>query len=478
MSTKRSFTTGFALVLVLLSTLVLSACGEQSFTAVAVGPKGVTTTAGAIGRLMPIATPQPTTTPEPTATPASTATPEPTATPVPTATPEPIIPTKLSLGSEADPWGEISRYQPYYADRLEEISLNKDLLNNLGGWFQDASRLDLAEGTPPAVQGGTYRLWVKPEVARKLREGNLGSLPVLDTAVRGIVSGSRNKVGFKINFRPVVHLDATAVVDVAFQLISFFTGQNFLPDINAEIEKVHKSLEEIKNFLQEKEYSTLVGDLNYLEDIRTAISQQKLKPLDIQAFRNQLESVEREASQSLVLAQTQLEKLSKTYKETRIDKNFLGQRNEDKINDFNPLIDNYDRQSKIYYAALLVKASEAQVLCALPGSQELCQDRLDRAQKNLAAWRDNQVSFYDVVINRIPEMDGLFVNGEKQQNFKKAAEVGKNNAAQAYTQTNASLAGTVEKVKLDVREASQPLLLVVELDGQGKLKKVSKLVSA
>ncbi len=439
----------------LLTPLMLNACGDISAT-----PSQPTRSISA----SPSATLEPT----PTFAPTSTSIP-PSPTPVP-------MPNKLLLGSESYTWGEIIRYQPAGKDRLVELAINQELLKNLGNWFEQGPQLR-AVGAGVSNGSNIYAITVKPEIAKGLSTGSLTMMNSLEGGVRGIVVDNANTIRSQVSLQPISGIKTFAVGLVAFQVMSFITAQGFLSEINQQLEALNRSINEIKDFLQQKERSALLGNLQYLDNIRVVLNEQKVSDTNFQDFRTQLENIERETLAAMIFAKGQTATAYTTYKETRIDKGFLtGTRDETKIDDFQKIVDTYKRESRNYYLALSVRGLAAQITSALPQSRDVALSRLEMVQKDLAGWREDEIKFYDEVTRRLPEMDGTLTNPEKQMRLGKQAEEGKTKANENYTNVNSSFSDTVQKVKAQIQEASQPLTLIVEFDSQGKVKKVSKLL--
>ncbi len=389
------------------------------------------------------------------------------------------IPNKLLLGSQDFSWGEISRYQPGSNDQLKVVALKPELTSALSSWFDNAPKLEpLSSGGNPSV----YLLSIKPELRKGLADGSLKFMNSLDGGVRGaLVDSKTNIIRGQVSLQPIggaVGASAIGIVGgTVFQLLTAVSAQSYLIEINQQLVSINRNLEEIKQFLQDKEYTALTGNLDYLTRIRDLFTQQNINETDLQPFRNELEKIERESLQAMSLAKTQMDKNFTAYKDTKIDKGLFGTtRDEKKIDEFEKLTGTYEVAAKNFYLALTVRGLAAQITCAMPGSQSAGLSRLEDANKTLAEWNENKGKFYELVKARIPEMDGFLVNSKKQDNFQKFATTGKTTTSQTFAQANTAFSSNIQLVKSQIQESSQPLLLLGELNTQGKLIKVSQVV--
>jgi hypothetical protein len=414
-------------------------------------------------------------TPTPTVQSVRGATPIPNFTPTPMPTPTPTQPpikaNKLILGSVNDRWGEIVRYVPSSGDTREEVTLNLGLLENVGSWFDYAPTL-VSSNAKTAASQRLYKFTLRQDLKKGLIDGSLKKMPALEASVWSVVADGGTNLGV-LPPAPIAGMQDPAP-GVVFQVAVFLIAQDFFPEIDGQIGASYQSLEDFKMLLQGGEYITLSDNLDYLIGVRDALKKQSFSEADVQAFRNRLESLEKESVQVLRQAKLQMDRSFVTYRDTRIDK--LGVlRDEQKIDDFFKLIDDYKYASANYYNTLLLRGLAAQLACALPGGQIAGMNRLKDVDSSLSIWYGSEIKFYDLINARTQEMDGWLATTEKQDRFKTIARNGKAVATQAYSQVNGTLTATSQQSKAQKQAMDQPLSLVVELDEQDKVTKVSKL---
>jgi hypothetical protein len=176
------------------------------------------------------------------------------------------------------------------------------------------------------------------------------------------------------------------------------------------------------------------------------------------------------------LLEGQLNETGEKVKNLTFDKSFVLFRNEDKVKTLKEAVTNFQNEANSYEAALLVRGLAGEIRCALPFKRDTALARLADVRKELTTWRDNYELFYRLVDQKIPQMNGLFADNKIQENLKETSRLGKLSATTEYTRVDASFALTIQKVNAQILEANQPLFIVGELDNQGQLKKVSKLI--
>lgn len=457
-----------AVVLLTVSLLLISpllvACGGQSTLIVASTASTLVaqpTSTTALATLAPTSTPAPTATPVPSPTPIP-----PSPTPVP-------VPTKLLLGSDTDPWGEITRYQVSATDRLEELSLTGELETGLQEWFQYAPNLGSSTGGK-GTTANVFLIKIGFKVATGLLNGTLLTAD-LQELVKVVYDG--NSTGIAVPWK----LLSSAIVNpspaLMWQVLTFALSQKYMNDVNSQLETLNKNVNEIKNFLEQQELAKLTGNLDYLNALKEQLNRQKVTSADMPTIRNQLEAIERETLQSMNLHQNLMDKSNTSFKELKLDKSFVVFRNSDKEKELEALMQGYSRNANNYLVALSVRATAAQLSGALPFSRDLALSRLQDVQTKLGAWRNQQNDFYISAESRVVKTDGLFNDAEIQKKFEDLAKNGKVKVEQSYKQVDGVVGETIQKVKAQVQTAGQPLLIVVELDSQGRIKKASKVAA-
>jgi hypothetical protein len=467
-SPKKKDSVALLLVCLFLSSLMLTGCGGQSSPIASIPITSISSTSGIILTTNQAFTPtlNPTNTVVLTPTPASTPTAIPTPTVPPTSTPVPL-PTSLLLGQQGNEWGQITAYYPSPTDLLEVLSLQSDLEEGLGNWFQYAPMLSK---TPATTNSNQYLLKIEPQLLKDVLNG----LPVANFI------GSEVRAGYAAGSTPVrLPLSQASKLlrpDPIFGVIEWISSQIFQPEITKQLDDISNKVDEIKGFLEAKEQASIQGNLKYLNDLAGNLQQFKPDSEDLKIYLAQLEPIERESLQSMSLLEGQLNSTSDTVKTLSFDKSFVLFRNEDKVKQLNKAVTDFKNQASSYETVLLVRGLAGEIRCALPYSRDVALARLADVRNELTDWRGRYQQFFQLVDQKIPQMDGLFADNKTQENLKETSRLGKLDAENEYIRADAFFAGTIQKVNKQVQEASLPLLIIAELDGQGKLKQVSKLI--
>jgi hypothetical protein len=374
----------------------------------------------------------------------------------------------LLLGQQGNEWGQITVYQPAGTDRLEVLSLQGDLEEGLGNWFLYAPMLSRTSATTNSNQ--QYLLKIEPQLLKDVLNG----LPVANFI------GSEVRAGYAAGSTPL-RLPLSQVgkllrPDPIFGVIDWISSQIFQPEITKQLDDISNKVDEIKGFLEAKEQASIQGNLKYLNNLAGNLQQFKPDSEDLKIYLAQLETIERESLQSMSLLEGQLNNTSDTVKTLSFDKSFVLFRNEDKVKELNKAVTDFKNQASSYETVLLVRGLAGEIRCALPYSRDVALSRLADVRNELTGWRGRYQQFFQLVDQKIPQMDGLFADNKTQENLKETSRLGKLDAENEYSRVDAFFAGTIQKVNKQVQEASLPLLLVAELDGHGKLNQVSKLI--
>jgi hypothetical protein len=476
---KRTITTPTLLITCLLTTLFLAACGTQPLpTNVSTNTTpGIVTVTGSPGPTLNQASPTQailtaTALPTPTSVPPTpTLFPTPTAVPTPTIPPSPTpvpLPTNLIFGPEGNEWGEITVYLPKASDRLEELSLESSLQEGLGNWFQYAPML--ARTSNASNSSNRYVMKIESKLFKDVLNGKpVNSYVSSQVWAKYSTSSSNSSL-------PLLQAGKLLVLNPISGLIQLITDQLIEPEINKQLDEINRKVDEIKGFLEAKEQASIQGNLKYLNDLAANLKQFNPDDAELTTYLGQLETIERESLQSMNLLEGQLNETGEKVKNLTFDKSFVLFRNEDKVKTLKEAVTNFQNEANSYEAALLVRGLAGEIRCALPFKRDTALARLADVRKELTTWRDNYELFYRLVDQKIPQMNGLFADNKIQENLKETSRLGKLSATTEYTRVDASFALTIQKVNAQILEANQPLFIVGELDNQGQLKKVSKLI--
>lgn len=379
-------------------------------------------------------------------------------------------PNKLILGNVNDPWGEIVRYQQTEIDRYEEIHLDEKSLIGFSSLFQQAP--NLAQSGAQIVLN-TYILSFKPEIAKGIADGSLKIMESLDGGIRAIAVDGKNVIQGAGSLNPAMGLKLTAGVMAVWQVLAIVTAQKFLIDINRQLVKINKELEDIKNFLEHQQYAMLIGNLKYIQGIRDSLSSQSFDNSELMVFLHQLEHIERECTQIMAALELQMNTVYGKFEKQPL-KAYLSAK--EYLTASEELITNHEQQARNYLFAASVKGLAAQTRCAIPSNRNLVITRLSTLQTELSTWNENQQEFYQLVSERLPELTDWFDSGQKKQmQLRDKMQTSQDSLNQMGEYIQKSVLETSNNVRNQLQENSQPLSLLVELNEDGQIIKTLKL---
>ena len=152
------------------------------------------------------------------------------------------------------------------------------------------------------VAGPLPNRWVvkfSEEVTRKLASGELHLLARRDgnfqaTTVNRLGLFTSNAI---IDQKAMNTGIAISSVGILWQILAIVTAQKYLSDISKRLTSIQVGIEEIREFLETRELSTVIGNLKYLMEISKHYRNFILESSDYSAKTHQLESIWREVFQ-------------------------------------------------------------------------------------------------------------------------------------------------------------------------------------
>ena len=368
------------------------------------------------------------------------------------------------------PGVEIARYQKTEMDNYEEIQLNEKTLIGFSSWFQQAPNLAQSGAQ---IMLNTYTLTFKPEIAKGIADGSLKIMESLDGGIRAVAVDGNNIMRGGGSLNPAMGLKSMAGVMAVWQVLAIVTAQKFLADINKQLEKIHKNLEEIKNFLENQQDAKLIGSLKYLQDIHDTLSSQSFDNVEFGAFLNQLEAIERECNEIMFSLERQMEKVHVDFKKQPLQAKLNIQEH---LTVSRQLLTDYERLARSYLIAVAVKCLAYQTRYAILSNPNLTLRRLSTLKTDLSIWSENRRNFYELVGKRLPELNSWIDDGEDEQ---RQLELKLNRVKDSVKRMDIDIQKLVSETEGNIRnhlqEISQPVSLLVELNEDGQIVKTWKL---
>ena len=379
-------------------------------------------------------------------------------------------PNKIILGNINDPWGEIARYPKIEMDNYEEFQLNEKTLIGFSNWFQQAP--NLAQSGAQMMMN-TYTLTFKPEIAKGIADGSLKIMESLDGGIRTVAVDNNNIMRGVGSLNPATGIQSLANVMIVWQILAVITAQKFLADINQQLVQINKDLKEMKTFLENQQYSALIGNLEYIQGIQDILNSQSFDNVEFGVFLHQLEAIERECTKIIRTLESQMATVYVNFErqplkaKINVKENFIAS---------SQLINDYQRLERGYLVAVAVRCLASQTRCAIPSNRNVALRRLSTLQTEISTWNENRRSFYQLVSERLPELTSLFDDGkEKRRKIRNEMYPNKNSLARMGENIQKLVLETENNIRNQIQENSQPLSLLVELNEDGQIIKTWKL---
>jgi hypothetical protein len=378
----------------------------------------------------------------------------------PTATPAPL-PSKLLLGNTDATWGEIYRYEPVSDVQLEPLILNDELFTNLKPWFKEAPSLaPLSEsktnsGYVLKIDART-KLWLK-DMAKELT-------PVVSKYI-GVNISPRVVTG-------LLNLNPAGII----MLLNNILALPYTARINEYYKDINNNLTALRSYLLNKEYAALEGNITYLNSMIAPMNERKLSDEAVKRFGHQLETIERESQQAIAFAKRQNEDASNGFDAVKFEKAAVVLKNDDGIKAATQYLDEYKIASDIHYLALSVRGLSANVMCVLPDDQKLALTRLQATRKQLNAWWEETIAFYDRVEAKSTQIKQASNHGSFVA-FLDKLQIYYSTASALHQQLVDRLDPAIAAVQTQIDETNKAILVYVELNPDGSIKAAHKLNS-
>jgi hypothetical protein len=443
-----------SLLIFIVMSLVLAACGESAKPTPVSGNLANTP---ATATVAPTYTPLPTYTALPTYTPFPTSTPLPTATPMPTATPVPL-PTKIVLGDANEPWGEIVRYEPNSVMQLQPLPIDSRLQEDLKPWFKEAPGL---VSMPGVKTDSGFLLTILP-VAKPWVQSTFKQL----TPTISKMAGSKAIPVAALGLNPVSMI----------LLLNSVLSTVYLISINEQYKEINSNLSAIRSHMNNKDYSELAGNINYLNLMLVNLNDNKLTDENLKTLIQQLENIEREGQKAQVFAEQQMSDAQSSFEGIKFEKNAVVFANNGAIANAGQRLDEYRIASNIYYLALSARGLSANIMAAIPSNHNLALSRLQDVRKQLNEWKDRTGAFY----KKVDERDGKMREISDSSNYNSFAEklkTHKTGVSELHQKLGERVDQTVALVQTQINEADKPVRVYVELNADGSIKAAHKLNS-
>ena len=380
--------------------------------------------------------------------------------------------SKLLLGDETRTWGEITRFVADKLDPKNEVKVSDELKTHLNSWLQNAPNL---ASSAVGMLANTYALKLDPSLAKGIADGTLSMMSSLQGGVRGQVVDKSGIVRGAASFVSLGGVQGIATAAMAWQLVSMVAMPYYLLNINANLERLSSRLEQIKSFLEQKEYALLAGNLAYLRNIQADLKHQP-DVVALQTFHHQFETIERETLQVLSFLDRRLNQTAEQFAKVNLEKAFFVFRDDNKVKVLRDLVTDFESQSESYLLALSVRTLAAQLKASLTGGYNLGMSRLESTVELLPGWQVRQDNFYDLVQKRAVELDGMATDGKNpQEEFISLAAKGKSQAQEHFGTITKSMHQAIEEIKA---WHDLPTSIVVELDNAGQLRRVFRMPPA
>ena len=147
-----------------------------------------------------------------------------------------------------------------------------------------------------------------PEVARMISSGAAQQMHSASTpgALRAVAQSADGRIVG--NAELLSGTNWALLGTVAWQVAAIVTAQKFLVEINDKLAKITVGVKDLRDFLDDKEFSGLVADIRYLQLRASALGRGEVEFGERSVIATQLESIENRCNRCFSLCRRQLER--------------------------------------------------------------------------------------------------------------------------------------------------------------------------
>ncbi|TNV54739.1 hypothetical protein FH620_32635 [Corallococcus exiguus] len=366
--------------------------------------------------------------------------------------------------------GTVTRLTNLAGTRREEMVINRALRDGVEGLLHGAPALASSAGQ---MLTNNYTLRFTAEASKGLVDGSLKMMPSKLGGIRANVINEKGRVVSQASLDAVSK--AGAVTLAVWQGLAIITAQKFLADIDKRLASIERGISDLKEWLEQERLGGLQGSLTYLKQLAEAVHRSDLTEADIFAFAGQIESIEREAQQTMASLEPPLDQYF--VEAQRMNLTGRGLKEHSAAAQGQALV--FERRAKEFHLAAFVRGAAIQVRSALPLTQEVARLRLDGLGADLQRQAERQQDFLQLLSRRVPELQGAWswdsTDAEHQQALRGLLNQVERNLSESTSLVNEAVRTLKERFGEELKQGSEPLELVATLDGTGALVRLERV---
>jgi tetratricopeptide (TPR) repeat protein len=317
-----------------------------------------------------------------------------------------------------------------------------------------------------------YVLRFSPEVTKQLTSGSatiMQSLAYRDGIRATAINSVTKRVIGHGTLVPIASINPLGAAVAIWQVLCIVTAQHYLSTIQQQLGHIQGEISDIKSWLESSDQAKLTNNFKTLHRIKDILNEQHLKETDIHILAQQVLNIDRESGAILEHSRFLMEQT--TDKIERLPKNDMKAAHQ--------VLSEYERFASAYLIAASIRATVAQVWCALPLNHDLPLRNSRELEKDVQAWESLWHNFFREIRawreNVKPPLTDFLGDTEKQATALGEA-IGKSSARlmTRFEQVNTVVTSTTKHIECQIAAESQPLELLVVMDEAGTIQHVAR----
>lgn len=260
-----------------------------------------------------------------------------------------------------------------------------------------------------------------PNVLKGISDGTYKLMQTKTGIIKSIAVNSSNGQIVKIG-EVISKVNPVAAIAIVWQVAAMITAQKFLADINKKLEKIENSINELKEFLEIQQISTVIGNLDYLKKISTIIQSQILSDNEINTFHSQIEDIERDCLKVSNSIKPILERHTKSIEGFNFKPSggtWFDNNTEEAHIDLSQKMENSNRYFNFYLIVLYVRLCNAKTLSCLPVNEQIYKSTIVNIDRDFKEIFEKRKTFSKFLSNNIPEFDAKYSREKTDIKYRK-----------------------------------------------------------
>ena len=326
-----------------------------------------------------------------------------------------------------------------------------------------------------------YLVRYSPDLIKGLSNGTFQQAVGPNGGILSNVIGMNEELGRKGfvghgEFSKLKGVNAAGVALGVWQVMAIVTAQKFLADINRRLAKLENGIQEVKAWLEQEAWSTLISSYNHLSQYVDALNRNEIHSVEFHAFLNQAENIDRDCARIQSLFYNRMLDEFEMFKSQEVAG--VG------LKDHAEQLRDHGLTYLTFHAgaltALRVRSAAAQFRLVLPVPHDLTEGRFKEIKASFQSCKDHLQSFIEVTQTQVAHLQGSWISfPETDAEFRRYVSDSVDRHLSNVRNISDDLKTGIEECTDGLKEVKKlhqtGMTLAIELGPDGKITKVNQV---